>query len=143
MNWKSEAIEHLNKYGAMVEATKNIPEELRRLESASRDLKACDPTAIPGSKTGGPMDDRLINNLVKREQLHRSYENAVSWVTTTDRAMSVLEPEEKQILKRMYVTPQKGVVALLCEDLGLEQSSVYRRRDQALYRFTIALYGTC
>ena len=29
----------------------------------------------------------------------------------------------------------------LCEQLGVEQSSVYRKRDGALYRFTLALYG--
>jgi hypothetical protein len=29
----------------------------------------------------------------------------------------------------------------LCQELDLEQSSIYRKRDQALRRFTTALYG--
>lgn len=142
MNWKSEAIEQLTKYDAMVEATKNIPREIRRLESDAAALVGGSVITSPTGKTKGPGDDRIINNLVKREQLQNSYKNAVAWVETTDRAMSVLTPEEKNILQQMYVRPQRGVILKLCEELGIEQSSVYRRRDQALYRFTIALYGT-
>lgn len=29
----------------------------------------------------------------------------------------------------------------LCEELGLEKATVYRRRDAALRHFTLALYG--
>lgn len=83
----------------------------------------------------------MIGNIVKREALKRSLENARRWVDTTEDALSVLSPEEKLVLERMYICPEKGVVNQLCSELGVEQSSVYRKRDCALYRFTMALYG--
>jgi len=55
--------------------------------------------------------------------------------------MLALTREDQAILYSMYVQPQKGAVNKLCEQLGVEQSSVYRKRDGALYRFTLALYG--
>lgn len=140
MNWKQEAIDHLNRYEAMVMATQNIPREICRLERQATDLRSADPTALRGSQPG-PGDDWLIHNLMKRKALNGNLENAKSWVCATDHALSVLTPEEKRILLRMYIRPEKGAPARLCEELGLEQSSVYRRRDLALYRFTMALYG--
>lgn len=142
MNWKNEAIERLSQYNAMMEATVNIPQEIRRLEDFAASLRPNDPSIIPTGKPLGPNDDLMINNIIKRDHLEKSYQNAVSWMIVTNRALNVLEPEEQMILKRMYVKPEKGVVGMLCEDLGVEQSSVYRKRDHALYRFTMALYGT-
>ncbi len=142
MNWKQEAIEQLTKYEAMVASTKNLPEQIQQLEADVKSLRARSMEVVSAGKSSGPTDDRIINNIIKREQLKNSYENSISWVRVTDRAMSVLAPEEQTILEHMYIRPQKGVVSMLCESLGLEQSSVYRRRDQALYRFTVAMYGT-
>ncbi len=141
MNWKNEAIEQLTKYDAMVEATRNIPEEIKRLEMMTTFYRSNSADAVRSGKTKGPLDDRIINNIVKRQQLEKSLKNAEAWVRTTDRAMSVLQPAEKKILEGMYIRPEKGAVSCLCECLGLEQSSVYRHRDTALYRFTVALYG--
>ena len=141
MNWKQEAIEHLQKYDAMVQAMENIPTELARLEQASCGIGGVTTDSPRVKKSTSPGNDRLINNLVQRQELTRSYENARLWVDATDKALSVLAPEEKQILLRMYVRPVRGAVSELCTSLGLEQSSVYRRRDNALYRFTLALYG--
>lgn len=142
MNWKNEAIERLTRYSAMAQAVENIPKEITRLERSIQELRGCDPAKAPSAKNPGPGDDVLIGNIIKRQELSDSYENARIWVDTTQQALSVLNAEEKTILTKMYVTPERGVVNQLCLALGVEQSSVYRKRDQALYRFTMALYGT-
>lgn len=141
MNWKSEAIERLNRYPAMVRAVENIPLELNRLRWDMEGIKSIRTDKIPSPGASGPMDDKMINNIIKREELNRALESAKIWVETTDSAMNVLTQEEQTILKCMYVEPKRGVVNFLCSELGVEQSSVYRRRDAALYRFTMALYG--
>ena len=142
MNWKNEAIERLTRYSAMAQAVENIPKEITRLERSIQELRGCDPAKAPSAKNPGPGDDVLIGNIIKRQELSDSFENARIWVDTTQQALSVLNAEEKTILTKMYVTPERGVVNQLCLALGVEQSSVYRKRDQALYRFTMALYGT-
>ena len=142
MNWKNEAIDRLTRYSAMVQAVENIPKELKRLERSIQELRGYSPERLPGAKNPGPRDDVMIGNIIKRQELCDNYENAKIWVDTTKQAMSVLNNEEKTILTKMYVTPEKGVVSQLCHTFGVEQSSIYRKRDQALYRFTMALYGT-
>jgi len=39
------------------------------------------------------------------------------------------------------MNPAKGNVERLCVELYTEQSTVYRRKDVALRKFTIAMYG--
>lgn len=141
MNWKNEAIERLSKYNAMNLAMKNIPMELNRLEKNSADLKGRRMDSIRVNCTAGRQEDILIGNLMKKDELTRSLENAKVWVDTTDQALSALTHEEELILRRMYICPQRGSVNMLCNELGVEQSSIYRKRDAALYHFTIALYG--
>ena len=141
MNWKQEAIDHLQKYDAMLQAMENIPTELSRLKLLSQGMGGAKADSVKVKRTSAPADDRMINNFVKRQELERAYKNAKLWVTTIERALSVLDPDEKQILLRMYMDPQRGAVGDLCALLWVEQSSVYRKRDSALYRFTLALYG--
>jgi len=141
MNWKAEAMEKLRKYDAMRQATQNIPEEITRLELAARSIRSArtDGTAVKGG--GSKREEMLLNNLVHRQELEWTLEQAQCWLTTTDRALSVLSPEEKLVLQRFYIYPERGSVDRLCSELGVEQSSVYRKRDKALHRFTTALYG--
>lgn len=59
---------------------------------------------------------------------------------TIDRCMEQLEEEERLLLERIYIVPKIGNLELLCRELGVEKSSVYRRRDKALGRFS-AVYA--
>ena len=63
------------------------------------------------------------------------------WLLVADRGLAALLPDEKLVLQRLYLHPEKDALQRLCDELGVEQSTVYRKRDQALQRFTTALYG--
>ena len=141
MNWKNEAIERLSQYNAMLQSLENIPEEIRRLKADYAALPGCRPDKIRAGSIPGPNEDRLIANFIRQEELLRSYKNAKAWMQTTDKALAVLSEEEQLILQKMYISPSRGIVGVLCEELGIEQSTIYRKRDHALYRFTMALYG--
>ena len=78
---------------------------------------------------------------MNRQELQWRLEQAQNWLACTDRALAVLSKEEKLVLHRFYISPEKGSIERLCNELGLESSSVYRKRDKALRHFTVALYG--
>ena len=141
MNWKAEAMEKLRRYDAMRQAAVNLPEEISRLEIAARSLRGATTDATPVKGGGNRREEALLNNLVHRQELQWSWEQARSWLKSTEGALSTLNPEERLILHRLYICPEKRAVDRLCGELGVEQSSVYRTRDQALRKFTVALYG--
>ena len=83
----------------------------------------------------------MLSNIVHREELARSLEQARKWVALVDSGIEVLTDDERKILDRFYISPARGNVDRLCEELGVEKAQVYRRRDSALRHFTLCLYG--
>lgn len=141
MNWKKEAMEKLRRYGAMRLAVVNISEEIKRLEVDAQSIRSAKTDATPVTGGGNRREDALLNNIVHRQELARTLEQVHIWLRSTDRALTALAKEEALILHRLYMYPEKGGLEKLCKELGVESSSIYRRRDKALEHFTIALYG--
>ena len=140
MNWKREAIDKLKNYEAHREALENIPKELQRLESVYTGIRSSvGSTAVSGG--GGSREDTMLSNIIHRDELKRRLKEARLWVAQVDKALAVLDDEERLVLDRFYIHRAKGNVGELCERLNVEQATVYRKRDSALRRFTIALYG--
>ena len=141
MNWKNVAMEKLRRYNAMRQALRNIPEELQRLKAEAVLLRSATTDGIFVRGSGGKQEDARINNIVEQQELEQTLKQVRQWLAVTERGLLSLDDEQRQILQRLYLYPQKGAVERLCAELGMEQSSVYRKRDQALHRFTAAIYG--
>lgn len=142
MNWKREAIDKLKNYEVHREALENIPKEIRRLESAYAGIRSATTDGTPVSGGGGSTrEDSMLSNIVHRDELKRRLKEAGLWVVQVDKALAALDDEERLVLNRFYIHRAKGNVGELCERMNLEKTAVYDRRDKALRRFTIALYG--
>ena len=141
MNWKREAIDKLKNYEARREALENIPKEIKRLESAYASIRSATTDGTPVSGGSNTREDSMLSNIVHRDELKRRLKEARLWVAQVDKALAVLDDEERLVLDRFYIHRAKGNVGELCERLNVEQATVYRKRDSALRRFTIALYG--
>ena len=141
MNWKEEAKEKLKKYAAMRLAIVNIPEEIKRLEIDAKSIRSAKSDATPVAGGGNRREEAMINNIVHRQELAWTLEQAHLWLRFVDRGFTALSSEEKKILHKLYIYPKKGNLEQLCKELGMEASTVYRRRDKALEHFTLALYG--
>ncbi|MCI7807969.1 hypothetical protein MR626_01550 [bacterium] len=141
MNWKFEAIEKLKQYEAKKQSMTSIPEEIARLESAMQSIRSATADGTPVKGGGSGREDMMLSNIVHREELERSLEQAKMWVALVDAGLEILSAEERLILDRFYIHPAKGNVDRLCGELGVEKSQVYARKDAALHHFTISLYG--
>ena len=141
MKWKNEAMEKLRRYDAMRQALRNIPAEIERLEADACALRGATTDRTPVKGGGSRREEALINNLVQRQELELTLEQVKRWLRITDRGLLALREDERLVLQRLYLYPEKGAVDRLCNELGVEQSTIYRKRDQALERFTLAMYG--
>ena len=142
MNWKFEAIEKLKEYAARKKAITSIPEEIKRLEEDAQRIRAASTDATPVQGGGSAREDMLLSNIVHREELQRRLSDARRWVEIVDGGLAVLTDDDRLVLDRFYIHPMRGNVDRLCLELGLEEAkSVYRRKDKALRKFTLAIYG--
>lgn len=141
MNWKREAIDKLKNYEAHREALENIPKEIKRLESAYAGIRSAATDGTPVSGGGSTREDSMLSNIVHRDELKRRLREARLWVAQVDKALAVLDNEERLVLDRFYIHRTQDSVGGLCDRLSLEKTAVYDRREKALRHFTIALYG--
>lgn len=139
MNWKAEAMERLRQYDAVRCALEALTEEIRRVE----DLLCTPGGARLDVKVNATQshEDWVLGQMVSLQELRQRQSQTERWLHATDQALSALTPEEKLVLHRLYIQPHKNNLDRLSQELNAERSSVYRRRDAALRRFTTALYG--
>lgn len=141
MNWKAEAKEKLQRYDAIRIATLNIPQEIKRLEIDAQSIRSARTDGTPVRGGGSKREEAMLNNIIHRQELERTLQQALFWLKNTDRALTALTDEETQILRRLYIYPEQGAVNRLAEELGIDTSVVYRRGEKALKQFTLAYYG--
>ena len=58
-----------------------------------------------------------------------------------EKALGELNPEERLVAEFLLVHPERKNVQRLCEILGVEQSSVYRRKQRVLQKIAEAIFG--
>ena len=141
MDWKQEAAEKLLQYEVRRQSLENIPAEIKRLEQDYSALRASVPDSMPARGSGSRREDAMLTNIVRREELARQLESARAWVALAEGGLAALDEEDRLVLDRFYVHRHKGACERLCEELDREKAQVYRRREKALRRFTLALYG--
>lgn len=141
VDWKREAIDKLRCYEAKKTSIERAMEEFRRLEDDSTRIRSAITDGTPVQGGSSTREDMLINNIARREELKVAIREAKRWVRIVDSGLAILDEQEQLVLDRFYIHRGKGNVSRLCDELGVEQSTVYRRRDSALRHFTIALYG--
>lgn len=140
--WKFKAIDKLKDYSAQKVAVINLQAEIARLESEACSIKSATADGTPVKGGGSGREDRLLSNIVRLEEHKAMLKRAKLAVSMVDRGLDVLSQEDHHILDTMYITREKGYVDKLMDEFGLlEESSLYKRANKALHRFTIAMYG--
>ena len=84
---------------------------------------------------------KALGEISPSEELEERLAKTEKTLGIIQRGLAALTPEQRLILSRFYIYREKGNPQRLCEALGVEQSSVYRRKDQALAKFIEAIWG--
>lgn len=141
MRWDLVAIDKLKDYAAKKNAAAHIPAEIARLEDDFKHIRSATTDATPVDGGGNRREDMLLANICQRAELHHQLANIEAELDGIETALAAMTIEERLVLERFYVYPCKGSVDRLCEELGIERPTVYKRKDAAREKFTKLLYG--
>ena len=141
MNWQKEAINDLRAYSSRVRAIENMSERIRLLESKYKTARSAmgNTGAVRGG--GSKQEEMLINNIAERERLKLNLKATAELVKLTRKGLDNLDERQIQILNCFYIERFPGHVERLCEEYHVEQSRIYQLKDEALYKFTLGMYG--
>jgi hypothetical protein len=141
LDWKKLAVDDLRNYNLLQQSMQHIPQRIAALETEAVALKSsfsdCEP--VSGSKKDG--QDRLLSNICQRQRLHCNLEAVRSVFDMMERAFFSLLPDEQLVLRLFFIDRQSGHMERLQQELGYENAQIYRIKDQALRKFTLAMYG--
>lgn len=141
MNCLKEAEYKLRDYNAKKNSITATAEQISMLEAESTCVRSATTDGTPVQDGGNRREDAMLNNIAARMELKAAHDSAEAWMRIVDGALDVLTDDERRILDRFYINRQKGHVERLMDELHIEQTHVYRRKDAALRKFTLALYG--
>lgn len=140
-DWKVSAIEKLKQYEAKRQALEIIPMQIAEIESTMTSIRSgANIVPVSGGKSTGK-ENMLLSCIVQKEELQRNLDRVKLWIEFMEKGLNILDQDERLVLDRFFIHPAKGNIDRLCGELFIEQSQVYKRRDRALRKFTIALYG--
>lgn len=137
--WKLLAIEELETYPAKKEAMTTIPERLRELEFAFVSIGS--PSADKVAVQGGGGSDKVLNNIVMRDEYERRLEEASRIVARVERGLAILTDDERETLERKYIRPEKGWAERIAQARGVDKNKVYHTYENALLKFKTAMHG--
>lgn len=135
MDWKACAVEDLKQYNYIKVGIANSKDRLRAIEALTEHGKL-----FPNGRTHSP-DSRLIDAIVESERLRKNIHISKSLTDMIERGLESLSEEERYVLREFYIKEADVNMLKLKEKLGYETRSVYRLRDRALAKFTLAMYG--
>jgi DNA-binding CsgD family transcriptional regulator len=139
--WRKEAINELESYEARKQALINIPDQIKELEEKITSIRSPSVDSVSVFGGGGSRDDALLNNIVARDMLKQNLEDARKSCSRVSGALNILTQEEREILERFYLKPEKKAAFNIAEQLNVDHKTVYSRKDAALKKFIIAMYN--
>lgn len=139
--WRKQAESDLKIYEASKQALINIPDQIKELEEKLTSIRSQSADSVSVKGGGGGRDDAYLNNIVARDRLKANLEDSRRFVSRVSNALSILTEDEKELLRRFYMTPEKGAAYNMAAEKHVDHKTVYRWKDDALDRFTIAMYG--
>lgn len=140
MDWKKCAMDDLRKYRQLQLGAINLSSEIRELQADITGAKTTGSSS-PIKGGGSKQEDRIINNIVKRERLKANLKIVRHQLEIIERGLRGVSDTERIILTAFYIDPPSRPVELLKDKLNFEQSRIYQLKDIALYKFTVSMYG--
>lgn len=141
---KTAAIDALKDYASMEYIIQNHPDEMADVRDRMTSLPSSVPTGIPKQKNPHAAEARLAASLDEIDVLKERYRRALEYMEWFRPAWDALTEDEQFILTEFYLhddISKTEAILNIGEHLHIERSWVYKKKDQAVERLTLLLYG--
>ncbi len=135
MDWKIYAIKDLRRYKFIKLGIINSKERLAIIDAEIKTSLHINTKRCARKKT------ELMAATIEANNLRQSISSAERKTKLLERALDSLTELERNILAKFYMDNNPKPASVLSDELGFSVRSLYRARDEALEKFTLAMYG--
>lgn len=141
MDWKKCAANDLQRYESMAMGLVNLKDRIELIKNKLETVSSHSAQSVPMKGGGNIYEDRVTNLIVEKDRLEMNYAFDSQLCEMIERGLETLDETQRLTLTRFYINGEKRCAERLGLDLGYESSQIYRIRDRALHKFTLAMYG--
>lgn len=145
---------YLDKKGAAIDALKDyavmeyIIQNQATIEQEAREklyhLPAGTPSGMPHHPNPHAFEARLASSFDEIDVLKERYRQALEYMEWFRPAWDSLTDDERYMLNTFYLSDENAglsSIAVLCEHYHIERTSAYNKKNRALARLALLLYG--
>lgn len=137
-------IKALSDYTNMAVILEITPDELKRFQEEMTSPRGSSFDGMPRTRDVQRGEERICHAMDQRHILLERYKQAEEFMAWFTPAWKNLSEEERMLLEYLFIhdTPKTRALETLSESLHIERAQLYRRKDKAIFRLSIFLYGT-
>lgn len=137
---RKAAIDALKDYDSMQFIIAHTDEQIKGEYDKMTSLGSPRFDGMPHAHNPNAAEDRILNGIEEIDVLKERYRQALEYMEWFKPAWDKLTEEEQYVLEVFYAGDE-GSVYLICDRFGIERTSAYKKKNRALERLTVQLYG--
>ena len=140
---RSAAIAAVKDYENMCFIIESTDEEIRQTHEKMRGLSSTKWDGMPRTHNPKAAEDRIVDGIEEIDILRERYRQAVEYMNWFEPAWGQLSEEDQYVLKSFYSNNDYGAGAVerVADYFSIERTSAYKRKNRAIDRLTVLLFG--
>jgi hypothetical protein len=141
---KAAAIDALKDYPSMEYIIQNHQDDLEEAQERMTSIRSSHPTGMPSTHNPKAGENKLVSCIDEIDVLKERYRQALEYMDWFKSAWDALSEDEQFVLSEFYRNAdarQADAIVSICDRFSIERSSAYNKKNRALARLTLLLYG--
>lgn len=142
-NKRNGTIEAMNDYGSMKTILQNTDRLIREAYENMESVGSPKVTGLPGAHDPKAGEARLVSGLDDISILRDRYAQAKAYVEWFQPAWDALDEDAQYVLRTFYLdsVSRCDAIEAICDHFHVERSTAYNKKNKALSRLSVLLFG--
>ena len=140
---RSAAVDALKDYSSMEFIIANTSSEITNTRGTMCGVRSPQFDGMPRTHNPQAGEECILKGIEEIDILQERYRQAVEYMEWFKPAWEQLSADERYVLETFYDEEgsQTGAVYEICDHFHIERSSAYNRKNRALAKLAVLLYG--
>ena len=138
---RGATVNALRDYGRMGFIISHTDDEVKVVHEKMGGISSPQFDGMPHTHNPHAAEDRMAEGMDEISVLRERYREAVEFMAWFEPAWAELTEDERYVLECFYMGADGPAVSAVCERFQIERNSAYRRKNRALSKLSVMLYG--
>lgn len=131
----------LRDYGRMEFIISHTDDEVKAVHEKMGGISSPQFDGMPHTHNPHAAEDRMAEGMDEISVLQERYREAAEFMEWFKPAWAELAEDERYVLECFYMDGEGAGIHAVCERFRIERNSAYRRKNRALSKLSVMLYG--